>query len=272
MNWLMGVQSAPRWRLPESAGESPQIIAALPDSGRLEELAGKYRLDLLRADYDRKIASTSVTLARLGFIPQTTLGFDAARDGNKLWTGGPSFSTSLPIFDPGIVAYWLARYQQEQTERNYITLGAQARQDVRNALNALQIAAEDVTFYRNVTIPQEEENVKLAQLSFKLGNSQFDDLLNSIREYVGVLQNNEDAIQAYHLAVIGLQTAVGLSYRRIELETEAGATLPSINPTINPTGPTTAPDLLPRDCLTPHTPFGVLDTTQPAATQPDTRP
>ncbi|MGA2231121.1 MAG: TolC family protein [Tepidisphaeraceae bacterium] len=262
MNWLMGVQSAPHWQLPASVSEAPNVIDALPQQQRLEDLAGKYRLDLIRADYDRKIADTSVTLARLGFIPQTTFGADFARDGNKKWTGGPSFSTSLPIFDPGIVNYWLAKDQQEQTERTYVTLQGQVKQDVRNALNALQIAAEDVAFYRNVTIPQEEENVKLAQLSFKLGNSQFDDLLNSIREYVGVLQNYEDAIQAYHQAVIGLESAVGLSFPRIEAETAGAASRP-----IAAMGTTTAPAILPSDWLTPHTPFRVLDTTQPTATQ-----
>jgi outer membrane protein, heavy metal efflux system len=267
MNWLMGVQSVPQWRLPTSVSDSPNIIAALPDEHRLEELAGKYRLDLLRADYDRKIADVSVRLARLGFIPQTTFGFDAARDGNKNWTGGPSFSTVLPIFDPGIVAFWLAKYQQEQTERTYVTLQGQVKQDVFGALNALQIAAEDVAFYRNVTIPQEEENVKLAQLSFKLGNSQFDDLLNSIREYVGVLQNYEDAIQAYHQAIIGLETAVGSSFKIIEREMAGAASGPksdAMATSLNPTGTTPAPSLLPQEWLTPHTPFQVLDTTQPA--------
>ena len=167
LNWLMGVQSTAQWQLPKSTSDVPTIITALPDGGRLESLAGKYRLDLLLADYDRKIADTTVTLARLGFIPQTTLGADFARDdtAQKNWSGGPNFNTSIPIFDPGIVAYWSAKYQQEQTERTYITLGAQVKQDVRSALNALQIAAKDVAFYRDITIPQEEENVKLAQPS-----------------------------------------------------------------------------------------------------------
>lgn len=276
MNWLMGMQSAPHWQLPASVSETPNVVAALPEEQPLEELAGKYRLDLLRADYDRKIADMSVKLAPLGFIPQTTLGYDAARDGNNNWVGGPSFSTVLPIFDPGIVALWLAKYQQQQTERIYVTLQGQVKQDVRNALNSLQIAAEDVVFYRDVTIPQEEENVKLAQLSFKLGNSQFDDLLNSIREYVGVLQNYEDAIQAYHQAVIGLETAVGLSFPRIERETAGTPSRPTTGvtlPSLKPTGTTTTPALLPKDWLTPHKPFQILEERQPTTQPvPDTQP
>jgi len=273
MNWLMGVQTAPQWQLPKSINDAPKVIASLPLTGRVEELAGKYRLDLLRADFDRQIAAASVKLAHWGLVPQTTLGADFARDNNGKWTGGPNFNLALPLFDPGIVALWLARYQQEQTQRTYLTLQGQVKQDVRSALNGLQIAAEDVIFYRDVTIPQEQENVKLAQLSFKLGNSQFDDLLNSIREYVGVLQNYEDAIHAYHQALITLETATGLSFTRIERESAGAASRPTtgpVLPSLNPTGSATAPTLLPGNALTSHKPFQLLDTTQP--TQPGTMP
>ena len=269
MNWLMGVQTAPQWQLPDSIKETPKVIAALPNQQRLEELGEKYRLDLLRASFDRKIADVSVELAKQGLFPQTTIGFDAARDSTKHWTGGPNFNIVLPIFDPGIVALWNVKYQREQTERNYVALQGQVRQDVRSALNALQIAAEDVIFLRDRTIPQEEENIKLAELSFKLGNSDLDDLLNSIREYVGVLQNYEDAIQAYNQAVIGLETAVGLAFPRIEQEAAGSpskATTGAVVPgQIKPIGDATGPATLPGPA--PHKPFRLSPETEPT-TQP----
>lgn len=250
MNWLMGSQAAPQWKLPDNIKNPPQVIAALPNQERLEELALHYRLDLLRAAYDRRLAEEQVQLARLGFIPQTTIGVDFSRDSNKNWTAGPNINSFLPIFDPGIVAFWLAKYQQEQTERTYVTLEGQVRQDVRNALNALQIAAEDVVFSRDVTIPREEENVKEAELSFRLGNSQFDDLLNTLRECVGVLQNYEDEIQAYQQAAIGLETAVGLAFPKMAAMSADVPGKPTTGPVvpnfakINPIG-TTAPSTLP---------------------------
>ncbi len=261
LNWLMGAQGSVDWQLPKTIQDPPRVIPALPNQDRLEELAVKYRMDLLRADFDRQIAKVTVELAKLGFIPQTTFEFDAAKDSSRKWTGGPNFSSSLPIFDPGIVAYWTARYQQNQTESTYVTLKGQCRQDVRNALNALQVATEDVTFSRDVTIPQEEQNIKEAQLSYKLGNSQFDDYLNSIREYVGVLQSYEDQIQAYNQAIIGLETAVGLSFKRIQ-EMSAGSTLkPATGPVVpGLQGPATRP--------AEHQPFTLVPTSGPATTQP----
>ena len=262
MNWLLGSQSSPLWKLPEEIQQPPQVIAALPNQQALETLAERYRLDLLRAHYDRRLAEEQVQLARLGFIPQTTIGLDFSRDSSKNWTAGPSINSILPIFDPGIVAYWTARYEQEQTERTYVTLQGQVKQDVRNALNALQIAAEDVVFFRDVTIPQEEENVRQAQLSYRLGNSQFDDLLNTLREYVSVLQNYEDAIQAYQQAVIGLESAVGLSFAKMVRMSAGAPANPSTNPAaaglINPIG-SAAPTTLPTTRPSPHAPFGLED-------------
>lgn len=273
MNWLMGAQGAVDWQLPKSVQDKPRVINALPNQALVEQLAVKYRMDLLRADFDRQIAKVGVDLARLGFIQQTTLEFDAAKDSNRKWTGGPNFGTSLPIFDPGIVAYWTARYQQTQTEFTYVTLKGQCQQDVRNALNALQVATEDVTFSRDVTIPQEELNIREALLSFKLGNSQFDDYLNSIREYVGVLQSYEDQIQAYNQAVIGLETAVGLSFQRIQ-ELSIGSTLkPTTGPvlsglSINPIGSSTLPTTLPTGGPLQHQPFTLEPTSEPSTRQP----
>jgi outer membrane protein, heavy metal efflux system len=302
MNWLMGVQAPPQWKLPDYIKDPPAVMESLPTSESLEQLAVKYRLDLLRASFDNQIADASVKLAQLGLIPQTTVGFDAARDGFYNWSAGPQLtSLVLPIFDPGIVALWAAKYQRIQTQRTYVALEGQVHQDVRNALNALQIADEDVRFYKERIIPQEEENVREQQLSFKLGNAQFDDLLNTIREYVGVLQNYEAAIQAYQQAVVGLETAMGLSFGRIEQLTRGAsrfditlpfvappATLPAelpsllrpgaLVPTTLPYGVTTLPsDLLnlpewePGAGLPPPSAAGLLQsTTQPAPTQPST--
>jgi len=216
MNWLMGVQSSPQWKLPDNAKDSPPLATSLPTSQALEDLALKYRLDLLRASFDHEIAKGSVWLARLGTYPATTIGFDAKRDSGKNWTGGPNFQSPLQFFDPGIVGYWLAEYELIQTEHTYAALTGQVRQDVRNALNALQVADEDVRFYKERMIPQEEENVREQQLSFREGNARFDDLLNTLREYQDALQSYESAIQAYQQAVVGIETAAGLSFGRIE--------------------------------------------------------
>lgn len=243
LNWLMGYASEPQWQLPSEAVVDVADISARPDSAALQSLALKYRLDLLRADFDRKLGDKGVELARLGMVPQTTLGFDYARDSSRNTFIGPQFNLTLPIFDPGWVALETARAQARKANKTYTTLQGQVRQDVRTSLDNWQIAADDVTFFRQRIIPQQEENVRLMEKSFRLGNDDLDTLLNVYQNYVSQLQAYEDSIQAYHDSGVALQQAVGLAWERIMAEGHvtppASATRSAILPIL--TLPTTSP-------------------------------
>ena len=243
MNWLMGYATEPQWRLPAEAMQDAGGVPARPDAPRLESLAVKYRLDLLRADFDRRLGDKGIELARLGLIPQTTLGFDYARDSSRNTFIGPQFNFTLPIFDPGLVALQTAQAQERKAQKTYTALEGQVRQDVRTALDNWQIAADDVTFFRDRLIPQQEENVRLMETSFRLGNDDLDTLLNVYQNYVSQLQAYEDAIQAYHDSGVALQQAVGLAWDRIIAEAHVAPRTPATAPATLPvlTLPTTAP-------------------------------
>jgi cobalt-zinc-cadmium efflux system outer membrane protein len=245
MNWLMGISSSPQWQLPLEAGEVPRNLAAVPKSAELEALGHHHRLDLLRADFDRKIAETNVKLAKLGMIPQITLGYDAARDSSKKWIAGPSFNLDLPIFDTGRVAVVLAQAQQRLADKTYVALNGQVSQDVRTAYDSVRISEEDVRFYRDQQIPLEEENVRLSELSFRLGNTDLDDLLNTLREYVSSLQAYEDALDGYNQNITALERAVGMVLPRM-IERAAAEGFPATRPTTElATQPTTQPSTQP---------------------------
>ncbi len=251
MNWLMGFSGPPAWSLPDAATAdiSADISAAttLPAAMQLEDLGLKFRMDLTRADFDRKISERELSLAKLGMIPEVSVGAELARDGNHNLTGGPFIpSITLPIFDPGLVAVELAKAQQRRAEKTYQALAGQVRQDVRTALDNWRIAADDVAFFRDRQIPQQEENVRLMELSFKYGNDDLDALLNVYQSYVSQLQSYEDAVQAYRDAGVALEQAVGLAWERMVAEGRAAATRPTTMPSTQPsTQPTAQPAMLP---------------------------
>ena len=215
MNWLMGYATSPQWRLPQASIDNVGDVPPLPLPDALEPLALNYRLDLLRADLDRKLGAKGVELARLGLIPQTMIGFDYARDSSRNTFIGPQFQITLPIFDPGLVALQTAAAQARKADKTYNALQGQVRQDVRTAYSNWKIAADDITFYRQRLIPQQEENVRLMETSFRLGNDDLDTLLNVYQSYVSQLQSYEDAVQSYHDSGVGLQQATGLAWERI---------------------------------------------------------
>lgn len=247
MNWLMGYATEPQWVLPPRAVSEVGEVPARPETAVLESLAVRYRLDLLRADLDRKLGQKGIELARLGLVPQTTLGFDYTQDASRNSFIGPQFNFTLPIFDPGLVAVQTAQAQASKADKTYLALRGQVEQDVRTALDNWQIAADDVTFYRRQLIPQQEENVRLMEKSFRLGNDDLDTLLNVYQNYVSQLQAYEDAIQAYHDSGVALQQAVGLAWDRMAARAR----------------------IVPPPAMRPATlPVLTLPATQPATTEP----
>jgi cobalt-zinc-cadmium efflux system outer membrane protein len=268
MNWLMGFSTAPKWKLPDVASAEVSNIPDSLDVDRLEKLGLQFRLDLARADLDNRIGERELGLAELGMIPEVTAGVEIQRDGSHNLFGGPFIPTlTLPIFDPGFVAVELARAQLRKSQKTYAALEGQVRQDVRTALDNWRIAADDVQFFKQHLIPQQEENVRLMELSFSLGNDDLDTLLNVYQNYVTQLQAFEDALQAYHDATVALQQAIGLSWDRILAATPgSGTTRPATTGpvTADPaagSGPTTAPASGETASIQPQT-------TRPATTGP----
>ncbi len=238
MNWLIGYSSVPQWSVPEAVVNDVATVPQLAHAEFLEQLAIRYRLDLFRADLDRQLGDRGVRAAKLGMIPQITVGAEFARDSSHNLTGGPwVVGIALPMFDPGIVALELAKAKRK-AEKTYVALAGQVHQDVRTAFDNWRIAADDVNFYRDRLIPQQEENVRLMEISFRLGNDDLDTLLNVYQNYVQQLQAYEDAIQTYHDSGVALQQAIGLTWERILAEAgvqippaTSPATLPNTQPT-----------------------------------------
>ncbi|HZL37001.1 MAG TPA: TolC family protein [Tepidisphaeraceae bacterium] len=224
MNWLMGIASPPQWKVPEDELAPPARLPPPPPGRVLERLGLKYRLDLLRADYDRKLGAFGVKLARIGLFPPITVGAEFARDSGKHWAGGPVLvGVGVPIFDPGVVGLTLAEDQHRKADKTYLSVEGQVHQDVRTAVANYQIAEDDLIFFREKLIPQQEQNGRLMQESFRLGNDDLDALLNTVHDYVTALQSYEDTTQAYQDSSVALQTAVGLVWEQIRRQTGAPA-------------------------------------------------
>lgn len=218
LNWVLGFSSAPEWKLPEEAGEIPKELPPLPEPVAAEALGLRYRLDLQRAGLDVRVGESTVTLAQWGFVPEFQAGVAVERDENFLHKLGPAFTFTLPIFDPGIVAYHLACARLRLAAKTQAALEGQVRQDVRSAHATLELDLDDVRFFRERIIPQQEENIRLADQSFRLGNTDLDSLLNTLRDYVSSLQAYEDSVQGYFDDRVAFQRAVGLVWRRMTEE------------------------------------------------------
>ena len=209
---LMGDSGRPEWALPPAWLAPPTTLVQPPDADDAETLALGLRLDVERADLDRRVADEGVRQARINLFPLLTIGFDGGRGGDTSVVLGPSVAFTLPIFDPGVVAVRAAEDQQRKADKTYVAAAQQAGQDARSATDSLRLAVDDVLFYRDEFIPQQIENVKIAEQSFEIGNTDLDSLLNTLRDYAAAEQSLEDSIAAYEDALIGLNRAIGATF------------------------------------------------------------
>ena len=210
LNWLMGFRGAPQWTLPEELIAGHPALAEIPEEEGLLALGLRYRLDFERSGFDMQLSEANVKLAKANKFPQLSLGLESAFDNAGNLVLGPFFSVALPIFDTGQTGVDLARAQQRQVEKVHAALAGQVLQDVRTALSNVQIAEEDVVFYRDRILPQQEQNVNLAQQAFSLGLSDLDSLLNILQGHATALQSYEDAIGTHRAGIVSLQQATGL--------------------------------------------------------------
>jgi len=218
LNWLLGVPSAPQWTLPEDVGDIPKNLPSLPEPEQAEVIGLRFRLDLQRAQLDIRVGESAVGLAKWGFVPDISVGVAFERTETRARKLGPAFSVALPIFDPGVAAYQLALGRLRLAAKIYDALEGQVRQDVRSAYATLELDIKDVEFYRDRIIPQQEENIRLAEQSFRLGNTDLDSLLNTLRDYVSSLQAYEDSFQSYFDDRVAFQRSVGLVWIRLSEE------------------------------------------------------
>lgn len=212
LNFLMGVPEESQWAL-----EASPSLAAYADLGvadaQARNLAPRFRLDVAHTRLDEQAAREGVRLAEAGLIPAITIGPEAAYTPGSpsSWVLGPTISVELPIFDDHRTALRSAQASLRQAMKTTVSAEAQAQADAVAAVHAIETAASDVEFYRERIIPQQRENVRIAQTAFQQGQIDLGALLNTLRDAASAEQAAADAGAALEGAIVGLQRALGIS-------------------------------------------------------------
>jgi outer membrane protein TolC len=222
LNFLMGAPPDSAWTIPPVSDTEPSMGAtdasaasgsAGLDDASVRTLATRFRLDVIRAHMDERAGEHSVRQAEAGLIPNINVGVESAyTPGHPSSTAvGPFFSVELPIFDSHRTALESARATLRKLQKTTAAVREQASADAAAAAHALELAVGDAAFYRDRIIPQQRENVRLAETAFQLGQIDLDSLLNTLRDATAAEQAYQDAIAARDAAQAALERAMGLS-------------------------------------------------------------
>jgi cobalt-zinc-cadmium efflux system outer membrane protein len=213
LNVLMGRNDAPTWTI--ESEDSAFRAVEIPEEDEAERIASSARLDLGRARFDDTLAAVGVKLTRLNSYPQITAGIEMILDSGGHFSAGPAFSVTLPIFDTGEAAMAGALAQQRQAAKKLAALEQQVAQDVRTALSQTRIAEDDVRFYAEQMIPQQQHNADIAEQAFENGVTDFDSLLNGLRDYAAAVQAYTESLDAYRSSLVALERAAGCTVPRL---------------------------------------------------------
>ncbi len=209
-------------REPRALLASPEELAAKPISPPLVQLVGESRAarpELKAEDYMVKARETSVTLAKMGYLPDFSVGGQYIgianngvpgfiKDGHDIWTATIGFS--VPIWLDRVKAQVdqaNAQFLQEKSTRRNVedTVADQ----VQDAYERVMASARNEAIYRTTLLPQTAERVAAAQAGYQTSIVDFLTLIDSLKSYEDVRMRHYETIEQYQAAAADLSRAVG---------------------------------------------------------------
>ena len=122
---------------------------------------------------------------------------------------GPAATVELPIFDQNRIQVSLAEFELGERMKEREALVAEARQEVRAALDDAQVASRAALFARNELVPQAGRTASLAEKAYDLGDTTVLTLLEAQKAALEARRTEIEALLEAALAGIELERAVG---------------------------------------------------------------
>ena len=209
-----------------SPGEYPVIVGAFDtELGMrkslvdLKKLSQGKRPDLKALEAEKWRGEADITLAQAEGIPNLTAGFALKRDTTAMETGGAEgkdtaytivlkLSMPIPLFDKNQAGVQEARAKRSSAESRLTAAARNAEREVETAYTSFQNAEKVLSLYKSNIIPQLEENLKLTQEAYRLGEV---GILTVIQEQKKFFEINDSYLTALHdrqAALVKIETAV----------------------------------------------------------------
>ncbi|GAB7028228.1 TolC family protein [Geotalea toluenoxydans] len=216
---LMGL---PAIESPAIAGNPDNDLPAAKSLVDLKQLALVKRPDLKVLEAEKSRGEADIALAKSEAIPNLTAGFTVTRETTTIEVGGVEgkdtdyivgvkLSIPIPVFDKNQAGIQEARAKRTTTDSRFTAATRRAEREVETAHASYLNADKVLTLYKSNIIPQLEENLKLTQEAYRLGEV---GILAVIQEQKKFFEINEAYLTALHsrqLALTKLEAAVGVS-------------------------------------------------------------
>lgn len=208
------------------AGETPAIAGTL-DNGfslnknlaDLKQLALGKRPDLKTLEAEKSRGDADIVLARSESIPNLTAGLAFRREATAIEVNsvehkdtdyiiGVKLSMPIPLFDRNQAGVQEARAKRSSTESRLTAATRNVERDVETAYTSVLNAEKVLSLYKSNIIPQLEENLKLTQESYRLGEVGILSVIQEQKKFFEVSDGYLTALHARQLALVKLESAV----------------------------------------------------------------
>jgi cobalt-zinc-cadmium efflux system outer membrane protein len=169
----VGVQYRVSERL-QSKTTQPKSLA------ELKQLAFAKRPDIKALEAERERGEASVSLARAEGVPNLTVGLALLRDTRSMRIGGlegrdktctmsMKLSMPIPVFDRNQAGVQEARARLSSAETRLSAVMRSVEREVETAYSSWQSSEKMLSLYKTEIIPLLEENLKLTEEAWRLG-------------------------------------------------------------------------------------------------------
>lgn len=216
-------------------GSSPGVILDISGSldagafsGDLVELkkqAAENRPDLKALKAETEKSEAEMVLAGADRLPNVTVGLGYSMENTLTSLGGMEekntnnliglkVSFPLPLFDRNQAGQQQANARKNSTESRYLFTLQRIEREVEAAHARLTSAQKAVALYRTGIIPQLEENLKIVQDAYQLGEVGILAVIEEQKKFIDVNDSYLTALYNLNSAVAKLEAAVGVELKK----------------------------------------------------------
>jgi cobalt-zinc-cadmium efflux system outer membrane protein len=192
----------------------------------LEELKGlalAKRPDLKALEAEKAKGDAEVVLASAERIPNVTVGIGYQRENSAIDVAGDEvksrdnliglkLSIPIPLFDRNQAGIREAKARKGSAENRYAFTRLAIERQVESAFARLTTSQKSLSIYARDIIPQLEENLKLVQEAYRLGEVGILTVIEEQKKFFEVNDGYLTALYSRQTALVKLETVVGTDF------------------------------------------------------------
>jgi len=194
---------------------------AIPKSlDELKRLAHEHRPDLKSIGSEKNRGEADILLAQAEKIPNLTAGLVVRRDTSSMeiggvegkdtaYTVGLKLSIPIPVFDKNQAGIQEATAKRNSAETRQTALNKIIGREVDAAFAIYQNSGEALALYKSRILPQLEENLKLTQEAYRLGEVGILAVIQEQKKFYEVNDSYLVAIYDHQISIAKLESTVG---------------------------------------------------------------